>query len=618
MSAHKETKPKTNKLLQAINHNFLTVSIVLLLFINASSSTESPVVTYQCAKSCECNQTTFSARCENYEEVIANYKNDRRFHHLMPIKSLDLSNNQINKLSTQLEMFTELEELNLSHNRLTHVNKLNFKNLQKLDLSSNQITSAKLKKLPKTVVELNLSHNEITFLPVDIMKFKKLRKLEMAGNPLNCSCDTLHVRNWLNTNSVWTDKIICSSPIVVKGQPWLQVRQNDICFEPSSTSTHRSTYNWDEYDDNENMMGDQPQEDDANEVKEEDNEEKKADDYTTDYDDEEPKKYESNQEDDKDVFQDETKTENIEEKEDPTTENVDEDLIPVSPQSDHDENQDVEGSGGEESSSPNTLVGDDGSGSGGFADEDESSGIPTIGIFEGGTSEAPIGAQSGKIIEGTSEPVANNLGSGDEEAKKAAQDNKGTYILLAILGICLIALMVFVMMKNKKEKNRNRRYDVEKNGGTELQDMDKSLLGKPVDKNGNGNGNAVQHIPLKDGKFQTPEITVDEPSKQPLLNGNGVKPSDSLHEFPNDKKNHPESDEDSFHPAHDDLPESLNVSPEPPKRYSPIYTSRSPHSERYSPVYSPETGRVKIKLTETPKPKTPVVVTRSRSEERDN
>jgi len=35
--------------------------------------------------------------------------------------------------------------------------------------------------------------------------------------------------------------------------------------------------------------------------------------------------------------------------------------------------------------------------------------------------------------------------------------------------------------------------------------------------------------------------------------------------------------------------------------------------KRYSPVYSPETGRVKIKLMETPKPKTPMLVTRSRS-----
>uniref|UniRef100_A0A1B0DDH1 Uncharacterized protein n=1 Tax=Phlebotomus papatasi TaxID=29031 RepID=A0A1B0DDH1_PHLPP len=43
------------------------------------------------------------------------------------------------------------------------------------------------------------------------------------------------------------------------------------------------------------------------------------------------------------------------------------------------------------------------------------------------------------------------------------------------------------------------------------------------------------------------------------------------------------------------------------------YVPKSPALARYSPVYSPETGRVKIKLTETPKPKTPLLVTRSRS-----
>lgn len=600
MSDHKEEKPKTNKLLRALNHKFLTFSI-LLLFINASSSTDSSLVTYQCAKSCSCNQTTLSARCEDFQELITSYKNDRRFHKLMPIKSLDLSNNQITKLSTQLELFTELEELNLSHNRLTHVNKLNFKKLQKLDLSSNQITSAKLKKIPKTVVELNLSDNEITYLPVDIMKFKELRKLEMAGNPLNCSCDTLHVRNWLNSHHVWTDKIICSSPVVVKGQPWLQVRQYDICFEPSST-TERSKYNFGDYDENDIMMGDDPNVDNADEDDTKDD---------VEYDEEEAEETKDEKVDDQDVF--DTKPDNEDEdknEEEPKSENADDDdLIPVSPETDPEDDSTLneneeEGSGGI-SSSPKTLLDEDGgSGSG----DDEASGLIGLGIFDNGDSSsstlAPLGEQSGKIVDEEKGPIANNLGTFDDDTKKASQDNKGTYILLAILGICLIALMVFVMMKNKKEKGNNRRYDVEKNG-TELQDMDQKLLGKPIEKNGNGK---AEHIPLiPNGHSDSPpSITVDEPKmikEEPKTNGNGISHPTEI----------PESDEESFHPAND----SLNVSPEPPKRYSPIYTSRSPHSERYSPVYSPETGRVKIKLTETQKPKTPVVVTRSRSGERD-
>jgi hypothetical protein len=202
-------------------------------------------------------------------------------------------------------------------------------------------------------------------------------------------------------------------------------------------------------------------------------------------------------------------------------------------------------------------------------------------------------------------------------------------------------------MKNRQEKRQaNRRYDVEKNGATELQDMDKrqGLLGKPVEKNGNGkhaeNSPLIDYPDHKENRPELtsfkptpPEITVDEPvqelphkekekSQQSLYdmpngNGNVHEPIEAVHSSPSNGglPKSPDSDDDVFHPASDTPidPESLNVSPEPPKRYSPVYPPVSPRSARYSPVYSPETGRVKIKLTETPKPKTPVVVTRSRS-----
>ena len=93
--------------------------------------------------------------------------------------------------------------------------------------------------------------------------------------------------------------------------------------------------------------------------------------------------------------------------------------------------------------------------------------------------------------------------------KAAADDNNGTYVLLAILGIGLVSLIVFVAMKNHKSKKKNR-HDIENIPATELQDMDKKLLGKPVEKNGNGNGQ-YEHIPLIDREkpepHQFPSIT---------------------------------------------------------------------------------------------------------------
>lgn len=588
MSDHREANPRTNKLLRALDHNFLLHGFLLFLCINLSLTASSPALTYQCAKSCECNQTINSARCEDVNELIASYQDDERLHVFMPIKSLDLSNNQLDKISNQLP--DGIEELNLSHNKLTQVQKLNFKNLQKLNLSNNRITSAKLKKIPRTVVELNLAYNEITYLPTEFMKLKQLRRLEMKGNPLNCTCDTLHVRNWLTTKNVWTDRIVCSSPINVKGQAWLQVRQNDICFETSTTTqgtTFKSKYNWDEYEDGNNIMGDQPPEDRGEDA------EDAAD---KDYDEEEEKDASNppEEEEEKDVFDEEASGE-------PDTvgdkKSADEDhLIPVTPEDDYENDSaspksDVEGSGDDPAPSSPEPEDDDGSGSG--------YGPLDMGIFKDESSSVePLMAKID--IDPSGQPTPNQQ---SDTNRASTQDNKGTYILLGILAICLIALMVFVMMKNKKEKSRNRRYDVEKNGtGTELQDMDKRLLGKPMEQNGSSNGNGkAEHIPLMNGNNPSNDKTyLDAPHVDvPKLNGNGKVPAESLHEIPAkadeavDAPRKPvssDSEDDSFHPANNG---SLNVSPEPPKRYSPVYTSRSPPNERYSPVYSPETGRGK-------------------------
>lgn len=247
------------------------ISLIVLLLVT-SSTTSSPAK-YDCPSSCECDENTLSARCDDMSELIASYRTKTK-QNLMPIKSLDLSNNQLTKVSSQLEVLVNLTDLNLSSNHLTQVQKLNFNYLEKLDLSHNRITSAKLKKLPKNVVHLNLAYNEITYLPVDFMKLKALRSLELAGNPINCTCNTLHVRNYLTYHHVWSDNhILCASPAIVKGQPWLQARQNEICIEPSTT-TQRSKYNWDNYeDDNEIMMGDQPQEENDVEYEEDEDEE---------------------------------------------------------------------------------------------------------------------------------------------------------------------------------------------------------------------------------------------------------------------------------------------------------------------------------------------------------
>ena len=245
-----------------INLKHLSLLSILLL-VNVVSST--PVKSYECLPSCTCNELTSSAKCSSLDDLVVALSNSQlknRLQNYLPLQSLDLSHNQLSKLSNHLELLSNLTTLDASHNQLTQVHKLHFRKLEKLDLSFNKITSAKLAKLPSHVVHLNLSHNEITTLPISLMKLKKLKTLELNGNPIDCTCDTLHVRNWLTSRNVWSDEHIkCMSPLILRGKPWLAAKQTEICHEEmlQRRPNNGAKYDWDNYDDeNELMQGDDP------------------------------------------------------------------------------------------------------------------------------------------------------------------------------------------------------------------------------------------------------------------------------------------------------------------------------------------------------------------------
>lgn len=669
--------------LPSFNLKHLSLMLILLL-VNTVTSTTTPITPitpttdiatplYECPTSCICNETDFSARCNSLDGLISslNSKAARR-HNYMPIQVLDLSKNDLTKLTNQMELLVNLTELNLSNNQLTQVHKLKFKHLEKLDLSHNHITSAKLTKIPVNIVHLNLSYNEITYIPLGFMKLKKLRSIELNGNPLNCTCSTLHVRNWMSYRNIWSDEHIkCIAPLNVKDQPWLQAKQHEICNDEMKyeQTTRTTKYNWDNYDDeNELMMGDEAT--GSGEKASEDIYDSMEDEEagTKIFDEETKKEKDVKEETVEEIVEENTDYEEKADDEDYENNN-DDDLIPVEVKTSTIEpitvsthitllGSEIEGSadGVEIASNSTEESDDDGSGSGFGAipiipnlhveqevDEDQEDDrnitVEPLTIFQDVTTETPAIAVVHKETENIAEPI------GDQNSAITAgagnDDNQGTYILLAILAIGLISLVIFVAMKNKRAK-RNNRLDLEK--ATELLDMDKKLLGKPIDRNGNGNGR-TENAPLmsdypKNGhhdkpasytSFHPPAITVNEPvrdkspnekSQQSLYenvpNGNGDVEPIHRNNYPQNGSAPKQVDEDDVFLPVTDEPRSLEVTPLPAKRYSPVYNPASPRSDRYSPVYSPETGRVKIKLVETPKPKTPIVVTRSRSRAGDS
>lgn len=658
--------------------------VALLVLLNAVAATTTSA--YICPKDCECNDDSIT--CSSASGL-------RSIDKSLPIKRLVLSGLELKKIPAQLENIRNITELDLSDNELAEVNHLG-KRIRRLNLSRNRITSGKLSKIPLYVESLNLSHNDITYLPLYLMKLKKLRSIELADNPINCTCETLHIRNWLTTRHVWSDQHIkCNAPVEFKGRPWLQVKQSDVCHD----ARREGGYNWDDYEDeNDLMLGDQA---DLNDDEEED-----EDDFKKEY------------------F---PVGEKVKSQDPPIEIQNDEELDDASGNGPSDIGEEekaearkvadlssaVEGSGDENTDS--VRVGqiqnavesedDDGSGSGAGVflpipranGDDESSQGPAetdaddgtseekpitppngLGIFGKGLDEDSTSSPATELTDavmpfnvnvhadvsegttgGTESPTEEQRANISESPTRADTDSQGTYILLAILGIVLVCLIILVMCKRKpNSRNRRGKADLEAARGRELLDMDKNLLGKPIEKNGH---KIPEQTPLINDKSDYQKVFDDKPNNcppakpertsldksaldsfkpvpadrnkskdslyenvppnnnnnntVPLQNGNGLVGNGDLPAVHQPTHNVPSQDNEVFLPPNGN-PNQLQPEPiESPKskRYSPIYVPTSPKSDRYSPVYSPETGRVKIKLTETPKPKTPILVTRSRS-----
>ncbi len=93
---------------------------------------------------------------------------------------LDLSNNQLIAVgATQLNMFPNLEQLNLSNNQLTAIPPLSLPNLKKLKLNKNNLTVLSDFNLPK-LQKLNASDNPIHTL--SNLGLPNLKKLKIIGS----------------------------------------------------------------------------------------------------------------------------------------------------------------------------------------------------------------------------------------------------------------------------------------------------------------------------------------------------------------------------------------------------------------------------------------------------
>lgn len=241
------------------------------------------------------------------------------------------------------------------------------------------------------------------------------------------------------------------------------------------------------------------------------------------------------------------------------------------------------------------------------------------------------------------------------ENENPAPHKTGTYVCIAIIVVLLVGLIGFAIIKGQMRKRRDRRLlrqqkrDVEK-ASKEMVDMNKSLLGKPaggleapVERKVNGKYELVPTHETPQKKSENGDVgnginhgngvRTDSPrdtnqNKSSSRDNNLVDDKPQQHEtsFESDpaspdsrKDTNSLSSEDIFVPINDDENPKLNGTRNSDVSQPLINGDQATDSDflspsrEYVPVYSPDMGRVRIKMAEMPKPKTPVLVTRSRS-----
>ena len=122
----------------------------------------------------------------NNEKEEEGEKEETQTPEISAIESLDLSGQGLEKLPSSVLSRTDLEELNISNNKLTgalpsEIGKLT--KLKVLNASNNLMTGvpAEVGHLPNLEV-LDLSNNQLTGLPNELGQLSKLKVLNLSGN----------------------------------------------------------------------------------------------------------------------------------------------------------------------------------------------------------------------------------------------------------------------------------------------------------------------------------------------------------------------------------------------------------------------------------------------------
>ncbi|XP_012285577.1 uncharacterized protein LOC105702520 [Orussus abietinus] len=176
---------------------------------------------------CNLENSTAIARCHDLQDV--------KYIDTYGLETLKTSFADKRLKSGFFTRLKSLKSLDLSDGELKHIEPGSFAKLSKLQtlsLADNNIENLELGTFAglRNLQSLDLRRNQISQLPPVLITLKNLRNLEISGNPLDCNCATMRVRDLLQEAGVKMSKrSFCASPPKLKSAAFLKQDTHAIC-----------------------------------------------------------------------------------------------------------------------------------------------------------------------------------------------------------------------------------------------------------------------------------------------------------------------------------------------------------------------------------------------------
>ncbi|XP_042283337.1 SLIT and NTRK-like protein 5 isoform X1 [Thunnus maccoyii] len=186
------------------------------------------------------SEVSAGACCLNYSGSAFSHVRWSVFTNETNIEILDLSNCNITSVDMHGKVASTLQKVYLDHNRLTTLPReflASQPSLMEVDLSGNL-----LQELPEGFLQdsdnlqrLYLQGNQLRFLPGSVLQKPSLKRLELYGNPWDCSClllEGLEEGKQANRTTKLQDlvgNLTCASPRNLAGRVVWSARLSDVC-----------------------------------------------------------------------------------------------------------------------------------------------------------------------------------------------------------------------------------------------------------------------------------------------------------------------------------------------------------------------------------------------------